>query len=470
MHPAPRLLALATTLAATPACFTPVADGPLEVSGPAVRPPKVCGEGLRVALPAVLLSGGAALFEAWPPSVPPGGFLWVRAAGLREDDALALFGGEALARVWTGQGEVAVQVPEALAPGDRSLELRRGGAAIGCALPFRVHAGQVRSVAPGGDDAAAGTLEAPWKTVAAAAARLAPGDFAYLRAGAWEGELDLTASGEPGRPIALSGFPGERAVLTRPRLREVCAQAPLTVSGSDVLVDRLVVTTEVCPRAVHVRGRWLFEDTDTRRVVVSNSDLSGAANAGLLIAAPSSRAHRNRLHHNGQDGWPGGSGVLAFGAGTRLTANQAHDNREGGLVVTGEPPDPALEPIELIGNVAWSNGFGVGIGRTAQPVVVRGNVACRNARVGLFSDGSANTLFDGNASCLNPVGISVKGPRTPVWILGNVSIADQSALEFAPGVVSRDNVLEGRLDAQGNDRIAAWDFCTPATPVLCGAR
>lgn len=470
MHPAPRLFALAATLAAGPACFTPVWDGPVEVSPPAVAAPEICREDLRAVLPSTLASGGAALFEAWPPSVPPGGFLWVRGAGLRDDDAFELSGGGPLARAWSGEGEVALRVPEALAPGSYALGLRRGGETVGCTLPVRVHQGQVRFVAPGGDDAAVGTLEAPWRTVASAVERLQPGDFTYLREGTWDGEVDVTASGEPGRPIALAGFPGEKAHLTRARRYEVCIQAPLTVSGSDVLLDRLTVSTEVCLRAVHVRGRWLFEDADTRRVTVSNSDLSGAWSSGLFVAAPGSRVHRNRLHHNGPQEWPTGYGLVVFGAGTRVTANLAHDNREGGFGIGGEPPDPGLEPIELAGNVAWNNVVGLVVLETAQPVVVRGNVACRNTQVGFLGEDTANTLFDANVSCLNPLGVQVKAPRTPVWILGNVSIADQAALDLAPGVVSKGNVLEERLTDEGKDRIAAWDFCTPATPALCGPR
>lgn len=64
-----------------------------------------------------------------------------------------------------------------------------------------------------GDDAADGSESRPWRTIAQASARLAPGDTLYLRGGIYREHVAWTASGMPGRPISLRAFPGELAIL-----------------------------------------------------------------------------------------------------------------------------------------------------------------------------------------------------------------------------------------------------------------
>src|SRR5688572_14976879 len=46
-----------------------------------------------------------------------------------------------------------------------------------------------------GDDAAAGSREAPWKTLGRAARDLRPGDVLYLRGGVYHEHVTLTAAG-----------------------------------------------------------------------------------------------------------------------------------------------------------------------------------------------------------------------------------------------------------------------------------
>src|SRR5215217_7363953 len=70
-------------------------------------------------------------------------------------------------------------------------------------------------VSPTGNDAAAGTIGAPWRTIPHAVASVAPGDVINLRAGFYAGGIyvskpDLTIQSYPGEP----GIPAERATLT----------------------------------------------------------------------------------------------------------------------------------------------------------------------------------------------------------------------------------------------------------------
>src|SRR5262245_8111097 len=64
-----------------------------------------------------------------------------------------------------------------------------------------------------GDDAAAGTEQAPWRTLQHALRQLNPGQTLYLRGGTYYEHVALTQSGEADAPITISSYPGELAVL-----------------------------------------------------------------------------------------------------------------------------------------------------------------------------------------------------------------------------------------------------------------
>ncbi len=59
--------------------------------------------------------------------------------------------------------------------------------------------------ASGGQDGAAGSAQAPWRTLARAVGALRPGDQLVIRAGRYGQGLALSASGAPGRPVTVVG-------------------------------------------------------------------------------------------------------------------------------------------------------------------------------------------------------------------------------------------------------------------------
>lgn len=68
---------------------------------------------------------------------------------------------------------------------------------------------------PSADDANPGTKAAPWKTLARAgkAAELKPGDTVIIQPGVYREWVDITVSGEPGKPITFQAAPGARVVI-----------------------------------------------------------------------------------------------------------------------------------------------------------------------------------------------------------------------------------------------------------------
>jgi hypothetical protein len=74
------------------------------------------------------------------------------------------------------------------------------------------HAGTIH-VAPGGDDASAGTLESPFRTLQKAAEVARAGDTVLVRSGVYRGQVLLRHSGEPDNSVILRNAPGEKPVV-----------------------------------------------------------------------------------------------------------------------------------------------------------------------------------------------------------------------------------------------------------------
>lgn len=69
-------------------------------------------------------------------------------------------------------------------------------------------------VAPGGDDAAPGTLEKPFATIQHAVNKLKRGDTCYIRGGVYRESVDLSGkAGAAGAPITLTAYNGETVTL-----------------------------------------------------------------------------------------------------------------------------------------------------------------------------------------------------------------------------------------------------------------
>ena len=68
-------------------------------------------------------------------------------------------------------------------------------------------------VAMSGDDAAAGTATAPWRTIQKAVAIARAGDAVVVHDGVYTGHVILRHSGEPDKPIVLKTAPDQRPVF-----------------------------------------------------------------------------------------------------------------------------------------------------------------------------------------------------------------------------------------------------------------
>jgi hypothetical protein len=87
-------------------------------------------------------------------------------------------------------------------------------------VPFTVRAGAIRFVAVSGNNASSGDFATPWKTIQYAVNTIAAGDIIYVmngvrefKTGSSNGSVEIRRSGEPGKPMALLGYPGAVAII-----------------------------------------------------------------------------------------------------------------------------------------------------------------------------------------------------------------------------------------------------------------
>lgn len=104
-----------------------------------------------------------------------------------------------------------------------------------------------------GDDAAAGTERAPWRSLRHATRQLRPGETLYLRAGTYYERISLTQSGAADSPITIRSYPSEIAVLDG-GLREFVDSPARSWQPADDGVEGEYVSTKT------------YLDADDRRV------------------------------------------------------------------------------------------------------------------------------------------------------------------------------------------------------------
>jgi hypothetical protein len=150
--------------------------------------------------------------------------VWGRALGTNAGSVAVGKGG--VARVMSWQDDrVVFQLGPASTTGDIVVTTAAGTRSNG--LPFTVRPGRIFFVDDSAREMGDGSFQRPWRSPALAYASMRAGDTVYFRAGTYAENyggnwgdrnfaLGASRSGTPGNPLALSGYPGERAVLRAP--------------------------------------------------------------------------------------------------------------------------------------------------------------------------------------------------------------------------------------------------------------
>jgi parallel beta-helix repeat protein len=243
-------------------------------------------------------------------------------------------------------------------------------------------------VDPQGDDEAAGTMAAPWRTLGRAVEELRPGDVVLVRSGTYAENVDIARGGTGAEPVTVRAFPGEQPLLT----------GRLKVAADHVRVSGLIV-----------EGRTPTNPTDVAVYV------SGAVDVQLI---------RNEIRRAGQSGIFVGDGSSR----TQIVSNWIHDNGRNALLDHGIYVENAADTL-VANNVVGSNvGYGIQLYPDADDSVVTQNTVVRNGRSGVIVGGE-ETTSDRNSIENNIVSFN----------------GEQGIRTFWGGPVGRDNVAANNL-------------------------
>jgi hypothetical protein len=235
-------------------------------------------------------------------------------------------------------------------------------------------------VAPGGSDAAAGSVAAPWATLQHAVDIVAPGDVVVVHAGTYAG-CRIERSGAPGAPCTLMAeVPGAAIIdAAGPRNRH---QSNLEVElFGTTLTDWIIDGFEVSGSL-----RYGIDMRDVNRITVRRCNVHGSAVTGIFDGFVDHPTYEdNESWNNGEHGiYHSNSGDDAIIRGNRL-----HHNAGCGLHMNGDASqggDGIISRVLVERNVIWENGLAGGSGINGDGVtdsVIRNNLLYDNHASGI---------------------------------------------------------------------------------------
>jgi hypothetical protein len=329
-------------------------------------------------------------------------------------------------------------------------------------------------VAAGGNDAAAGSAAAPWRTLQHAADTVRAGDLVVVRPGRYAG-FNLETSGTTADPIVFSAEPGVIVDTPNP----VRPQEGINLEGASwVVIEGFTVVgmprtgiRSVLNHHVTIRrnvgdqnGRWGILTGFSDDLLIEDNEMSrSAVEHGIYVSNSGDRPvirrnhvwgnHANGIHMNG-DLSQGGDGVIA---GAVVEGNVIHGNgRGGGSGINGD----GLQSSRIVNNILYDNhASGISLYRIDGGQPARNNLVAHNTIVQAADARWAINIQ--NASTGNRVVNNVL--VTLHTFRGAIAISTDSLAGF----VSDANVVTPRFTLDGGSSVldlAAWRAATGQDP------
>jgi hypothetical protein len=192
-------------------------------------------------------------------------------------------------------------------------------------------------VAPDGNDSNPGSLERPWKNLAAVSGRaFAPGDTVrFARGASFSGCLEITVSGLPRKPITFTSFgEGPAPRFNNPRFAAHSGRV-FDITGSHIVVENLCFHDTPTPPPDQPPVEWrqsvqhrnvpemgaVFIDKESSHVIVQNCEFSHCP-VGIRVRGQHSIIRRNWLHDAGKitEQW-GALAVVVVGPHNEIAYN-----------------------------------------------------------------------------------------------------------------------------------------------------
>jgi hypothetical protein len=292
-------------------------------------------------------------------------------------------------------------------------------------------------VSPSGKNTAAGTLAAPWKTLAHAATKARPGDTVEVRTGIYAERLILTRSGTVNAPIVFRARPGETPVIDGAKFPSGSGWLPLfwlqgvshvTVQGFE-LRNYYTAQKNRVPIGILVNGSGTgvrLLDNHIHHLGTTYTGASGGDAHGIAIYGDETTpisdlvVRGNRLHHLKL----GSSEALVLNGnvtGFLVESNTVRASNNIGIDFIGHEdtcPDPAQDAardgIARLNTIHGINSYG-------NPAYGKNHSAG-----GIYVDGGRDILIEQNTVYDCDIGIE---------------LASEHAGESTSGVTVRNNLI-----------------------------
>jgi len=179
--------------------------------------------------------------------------------------------------------------------------------------------GNVYYVSPTGTDGAAGTIGAPWRTIAYGVTHISTGDTLYLRGGSYNESFVVNVDG-----VTLSGYPGESAVIDGQTSIPTSPYWPLVYVKSDhvTLTNFSVINSwyaGIILGGLHSRATHLTVNSNMENAILVSGNYGVVDNCS---------AHWNARSHEfytfnipGRTTWAGGINVARCPGNATVTNN-----------------------------------------------------------------------------------------------------------------------------------------------------
>ncbi|MFJ8884612.1 right-handed parallel beta-helix repeat-containing protein [Streptomyces sp. NPDC102402] len=316
-------------------------------------------------------------------------------------------------------------------------------------------------VAVDGDDSAAGTLDAPLRTIQEAVDRAGPGDVIAVRGGTYAlvDNITITTSGEASQPITLGAYQDEQVVIDG----EALSASHTPVGGSIPRAERGAIHQEASHWRVSdleiVNGPYgyycdscdgnVFSRLTTRDNYETGFQLQGDSSDNQIIDLDSFGNRDPRKNGESADGLGIKEGS---GAGNVVRGVRLWNNVDDGFDAWKFASPVLVENTIAYGNGynRWDfpdfagdgNGFKLGGGTPAPPAghTVRNSMAFENAKHGVTDNGNPGALtLSGNTTFANSgTGFDADTAGSHAGLSANLAVSDGR-----PAAVGTDTVSSG---------------------------
>lgn len=411
-------------------------------------------------------------------SAPAGAYVtfWGRGFGQPQGSSTISLGGTALDVVSWADRMIVVRVPAGAASGSVVVRTPIGDSP---GISLGVHPGNLWFVSPSGDDGAAGSEGAPFRSATRGRDALQPGDVLYFREGTWAGEeqfeavlpLERVPSGTAERPVAIVGYPGETAVLGDNSATRVFHL--YRGDNGEASLDYLTIA-KLTIRA-RCTGVTILNRCSHGRLV--GNELTGAnsfcADGAISVTTTATdwKIYGNDLHDNGDTKFEHGIYLGGFGTNSdfEIAWNRIR-NHVGGrsIQIYGHAGGDRIENVSIHDNEIFDvDRDGILLGHTDADTLEISNVRIFNNLMSGAGRCSGYAIKVGNRTA---TGISIFH-NTLVDNGGGTQSCDESQgqtfgqilVENAVDVDIRDNILvtvggESAIDATGGNVSASGNL------------